>query len=109
MGRLQGRALPSRIARKPRVAVVVPVRRAPWRKWYSTARWSRLRMDVLQSAKFTCQRPGCGRIEADTSKLVADHIRPHRGDPDLFWDRRNLQCLCWSCHSRDKQRDEAAQ
>lgn len=30
---------------------------------------------------------------------VADHIRPHKGDPVLFWDPHNLQPLCLSCHS----------
>ncbi|MGK7663365.1 HNH endonuclease signature motif containing protein [Marinovum sp. E06] len=58
------------------------------------------------AADFTCERPGCGRIEADTSKLVADHIDPHRGDPAKFWDRDNLQCLCKACHDSDKQKQE---
>lgn len=78
----------------------------PWRNWYNLARWARLRMACLRAARFTCAM--CGRIEADTSKLVADHVVPHRGDPDLFWDMTNLQCLCWGCHSRDKQAAEAA-
>jgi 5-methylcytosine-specific restriction protein A len=29
-----------------------------------------------------------------------DHIVPHRGDQRLFWDRRNWQPLCESCHNR---------
>lgn len=29
---------------------------------------------------------------------VVDHIKPHRGDPDLFWDEKNWQPLCKSCH-----------
>ena len=50
--------------------------------------------------------PGCGKIEGDTSQLVADHRRPHRGDERLFWDERNLQCLCKPCHDGTKQRQE---
>jgi 5-methylcytosine-specific restriction endonuclease McrA len=34
---------------------------------------------------------------------VVDHIRPHRGDPDLFWDQRNWQRLHRTCHSSRKQ------
>lgn len=79
---------------------------APWRAWYKTARWQRLRWSVLVAADFTCAR--CQRMEADTALLVADHVTPHRGDAALFWDRRNLQCLCKPCHDRDKQREERA-
>lgn len=78
----------------------------PWRRWYKTARWQKLRMAVLLRDLFTCQWPGCGRIEADTSLLVADHKTPHRGDADLFWDDRNLWCLCKPCHDSAKAREE---
>jgi len=78
----------------------------PWRRWYKTARWQRLRMAILLRDLFTCQWPGCGRIEADTSLLVADHRQPHRGDAGLFWDEGNLWCLCKSCHDSAKAREE---
>lgn len=78
-----------------------------WRSWYSTARWKRLRWSILRRDLFTCQWPGCGRLEANTSKLVADHKVPHRGDERLFWDEANLWTLCASCHSSAKQREEA--
>jgi 5-methylcytosine-specific restriction endonuclease McrA len=78
----------------------------PWRAWYSLDRWKRLRDEVLTRALFTCSI--CGRIEADTSRLVADHVIPHRGDPALFWDPANLQCLCKACHDSVKQRIERA-
>lgn len=78
----------------------------PWRKWYKTARWQALRMQVLLRDLFTCQR--CGRIEGDTSQLVADHREPHRGDEALFWDILNLWTLCVPCHSGAKQREERA-
>ncbi|WP_264675545.1 HNH endonuclease [Paracoccus kondratievae] len=38
--------------------------------------------------------------------MVADHKLPHRGDRGLFFDPLNLQCLCSTCHNRDKQREE---
>ncbi|WP_210250482.1 HNH endonuclease [Brucella anthropi] len=79
---------------------------APWRKWYKTSRWQKLRWSILQRDLFTCQMPGCGRIEAQTSKLVCDHIDPHRGDERKFWDERNLHCICKTCHDSAKQRQE---
>lgn len=68
---------------------------APWRAWYRTARWARVR------AQFQAGDPLCGacaregRVEPWTD---LDHITPHRGDPALFWDRRNLQGLCARHH-----------
>jgi 5-methylcytosine-specific restriction endonuclease McrA len=80
--------------------------RLAWRAWYKTARWQRLRWDVLVRDLFTCAM--CGVVKgSDTSLLVADHKVPHRGDPDLFWDAGNLQCLCKRCHDGAKQRAEA--
>lgn len=78
----------------------------PWRRWYKTARWQALRMAILTRDMFTCQWLGCGRVEPDTSKLVADHREPHRGDERLFWDQDNLWCLCKHCHDSAKQRQE---
>lgn len=75
-----------------------------WRKWYKTARWQKLRMAVLVRDLFTCQR--CGRIEGDTSLLVADHKRRHNGVEALFWDILNLWTLCKTCHDSWKQRQE---
>jgi 5-methylcytosine-specific restriction protein A len=77
-----------------------------WRKWYKTSRWQKLRWDVLVRDLFTCQMKSCGRIEANTALLVADHKIPHHGDERLFWDRDNLQCLCKPCHDRLKQAEE---
>lgn len=77
-----------------------------WRAWYKTSRWQKLRWKVLVRDLFTCQMVGCGRVEADTSKLVADHRTAHRGDEALFWDENNLQCLCKFCHDRVKQAEE---
>ena len=78
-----------------------------WRKWYRSKRWQRLRWQTLTKAMFTCAI--CGRIEADTSKLVCDHIKPHRGNETLFYDEDNLQCLCKACHDSVKQRLEKQQ
>lgn len=77
------------------------------RGWYKSTAWRRLRWQVLVDALFTCARCQANH-GLDTSQLVADHIRPHKGDAALFWDRANLQCLCAACHNRVKQSEERA-
>jgi 5-methylcytosine-specific restriction protein A len=59
---------------------------------------------------FLAQNPLCvmckreGRI---TAADTVDHIKPHKGDLKLFWDKAgNWQALCSSCHSQKKQREE---
>lgn len=79
----------------------------PWKAWYKTARWQQLRKQTFIRDMFTCQC-GCGVVEADTSQLVCDHRKPHRGDARLFWDETNLQTMRKSCHDGRKQREEQA-
>ena len=102
------RTLPGRLETlKPRLTVLASgdkgrVQAAPWREWYNTTRWRKLRLAIFKRDMFTCQWPGCGRVEGDTSQLVADHREPHRGDERLFWDEGNLQTLCKPCHDGPK-------
>lgn len=115
MGRLK--TMPFRLGGLPPKLQSLPVDAAgierqrtafnPLRALYRTARWAKLRWATLVRDCFTCQM--CGHLEGDTSKLVADHRKPHRGDLALFWDEGNLWTLCASpCHSKHKQRMEQA-
>jgi 5-methylcytosine-specific restriction protein A len=47
----------------------------------------------------------CARRGATALASVVDHIQPHRGDQDLFWDRSNWQPLCKPCHDRKTARE----
>lgn len=70
--------------------------------WYNLARWRKLRLATFVRDRFRCQM--CGRAEGRSSKLVCDHVKPHRGNEELFWDENNLQTLCKSpCHDKHKQ------
>lgn len=74
-----------------------------WRRWYSTARWQRLRNRTL------LQHPLCAfclRENRTTAATVVDHIIPHRGNQNLFWDDANLQSLCAYHHDNVKRREE---
>src|SRR4051812_1432727 len=76
-----------------------------WRQWYKTGRWQSLRRAILVRDGYTCRK--CGTTASGRKgEVAADHIKPHRGDPNLFWDPANLQCLCTRCHSSAKQLEE---
>ena len=103
---------------KPRIAKLAPrlrqedrdTQRAadqPWRRWYFTARWQKLRESIRLRDKYTCGI--CRLICAGRGQAVVDHRMPHRGDEALFWDAANLWCLCKGCHDSVKQRDERSE
>ena len=48
----------------------------------------------------------CSKQGLVNAAQVVDHIIPHKGDSDLFWDDRNWQALCKRCHdSKTAQED----
>jgi 5-methylcytosine-specific restriction protein A len=61
------------------------------------ARWRKARTYYLSKNPF-CIR--CKDKGLYTLATVIDHIIPHRGDYDLFWNRDNWQPLCKQCHDR---------
>lgn len=64
------------------------------------ARWQRERLGFLDEHPLCAMCRERGRI---TPATVVDHIVPHKGDPVLFWDKRNWQSLCAPHHNSDKQ------
>lgn len=81
---------------------------ALWRAWYKTARWQALRRLILKRDLYTCQRTGVlltGKHPAPNSPVI-DHIKPHRGHPELFWDEKNLMAVSKAFHDAEKQREE---
>lgn len=67
------------------------------------ARWRKAR------THFLTQNPLCvhclkeGRVTAAT---VVDHIKPHKGNRILFWDRTNWQALCKKHHDQKTARED---
>ena len=74
----------------------------PWRSWYSKPRWSRLARHQLQSNPLCCMCLKEGKVVAAS---IADHVIPHRGDPQLFWFGA-LQSMCELHHKSYKQKQE---
>lgn len=77
-----------------------PDPRAAWRWVYRDPRWKELR-DLVLSEEPAC-RTGCG-----APARVVDHIRPHRGDEQLAFDRDNCQGMCKPCHDAKTAREIA--
>lgn len=94
--------------RYPAFPVVIPLHdhrsaeAKAYRKLYDTKAWKQRRLYQL-GLEPLCRF--CMVIGNVTPATVADHMVPHRGDPDLFFNGE-LQSLCSSCHSSAKQREE---
>lgn len=63
-------------------------------------RWRKAR------AAFLARHPFCAKCTRVTPATVVDHIVPHRGDQELFWNPSNWQALCKRCHDGIKQSEE---
>lgn len=77
-------------------------RQSAHRRGYD-GRWRRYRVMFLRRHPLCvlCQQQGKA-----TSATVVDHIIPHRGDPERFWDESNHQPLCKPCHDGAKRAQE---
>lgn len=76
--------------------VIERVRESASQRGYDR-KWAKVRGRFLQMNPL-CLHCKCeGRM---TPATEVDHIVPHRGDKELFWDWDNLQALCKSHHSR---------
>lgn len=76
--------------------------RAETQRWYNTKHW-RARRDYQLSTEPLCAM--CLKLGKYTPATVADHIVPHKGDPELF--EGALQSLCAFHHNSTKQSHEA--
>jgi 5-methylcytosine-specific restriction enzyme A len=58
-------------------------------------KWRQAREAYLREHPLCAKCRENGRLEPAT---VGDHVKPHKGDPNLFWNRENWQPLCKRCH-----------
>lgn len=64
---------------------------------YDSARWRKCSRD------FRKRFPICQKCEAAgiiKPSQLTDHVRPHRGNEELFWDESNWAALCNQCHNK---------
>ena len=72
-------------------------RESAYSRGYDSA-WRKARAAYLRKHPIcvSCGRPA----------IIVDHIIPHKGDKDLFWDSKNWQQLCKRCHVKKTARGE---
>ena len=68
-------------------------------------RWQKARKTFL-SRRPLCAK--CAERGLITPASIVDHVIPHRGNQELFWDTSNWQSLCKPCHDSIKQAEERA-
>lgn len=94
-------------------------RQTDYRGWYQLPIWKGeggIREQVI--LRDLCQCRECKRQGRTTMVLLhvkrgqekwqaqVDHIRPHGGDENLFFDIDNCETKCASCHSAKTQREQ---
>jgi hypothetical protein len=70
-------------------------------------RWQRVR-ELILARQPVCPDPfglHAGRV---VPAVEVDHIVPHRGRRELFWDATNLWALCRECHAEKTRREKSA-
>jgi 5-methylcytosine-specific restriction protein A len=72
------------------------------------ARWQKERLAFIyqQFALGNVRCADCECLFFSDKGIEVDHIVPHRGNQQLFWDRTNWQMLCHECHSRKTLRGD---
>lgn len=60
-----------------------------------TVRWRRVRESYLRRHPLCVE---CEKKDRITAATVVDHIIPHKGDHELFWNEDNWQSLCKTHH-----------
>lgn len=81
---------------------------AVYRRLYKTRQWAALREEVIQRDMGMCRKCGA-RLTLGRSgprAAVVHHKKPHKGDVELFFDKGNLESVCWACHSGVIQSEE---
>jgi 5-methylcytosine-specific restriction enzyme A len=86
--------------------MIKPTERANANERGYTYEWQRA------SKRFLWLHPLCVHCEkAGRYKLArcVDHVIPHKGDQQLFWDQANWQSLCLDCHNAKTLREKGKQ
>lgn len=65
---------------------------------WNSSRWQHAR------GRFLRDNPVCARCMGTSA--VVDHVKPHKGDETMFWDRTNWQALCKPCHDKKTAQED---
>lgn len=80
-------------------------RESAYKRGYDS-KWQKSRNRFLQL------HPLCVRCQTQgylIKATVVDHINPHRGNQQFFWDESNWQSLCKKCHDKKTMTEDRYQ
>lgn len=77
-------------------------RGSPTARGYNS-KWRKARTTYLRHHPLCAECDCHGRVVPAT---VVDHVIPHKGNQQLFWDTSNWQSLCKSCHDAKTARED---
>lgn len=94
----------SELLHKRKPGAINTEERALAKDLYNSKRWADLRGSLLREQPLCvrCKQKGIRRAAS-----VIDHVKPHRNDKELFFQRTNLQSLCKPCHDNKTQTEDA--
>jgi 5-methylcytosine-specific restriction protein A len=72
------------------------------RQWLHSSRWRKASKAFLDEHPLCAK---CLRQGRDTAGYLVDHIKPHEGNYDLFWDQDNWQSMC-NPHHEEKHKGD---
>jgi 5-methylcytosine-specific restriction protein A len=96
------RSIGQKLAPSTRVKVRLPDKKAA--PFYLTPEWRAL-MDAIIVERFgsranaRCQDPECKQPQRRGGRIFGDHVREVK-DGGALLDKRNILCVCGSCHTR---------
>jgi 5-methylcytosine-specific restriction protein A len=66
-------------------------------------RWQKARLTFLSRQPLCVE---CAKSDRTELATIVDHVIPHKGDQDLFWDTSNWQPLCKRHHDQKTARED---
>lgn len=75
-------------------------------KFLKSARWRRLRKQIIERDGSHCQRCLIKYNVITTDSLQGHHIRSRLNYPELRWESSNLICLCQLCNTQLGTKDK---
>jgi len=70
-----------------------------------TSTWRRYTRIYLREHPL-CMCGECATLPVPLPAQVVDHIVPHRGSPELFWDPGNHQAMSKRCHDKKTAKED---
>jgi 5-methylcytosine-specific restriction protein A len=68
------------------------------------SKWNKARSSFLKNNPVCAE---CARSGLRVAATTVDHVVPHRGSHELFWDMSNWEPLCSRCHNSKTAREIA--